>query len=168
MAHLRIFAEIREQVVLVTKGEYHWLLPFVDGVGEAGVDLLPGSEFLTQLNQRKHPAGIKMRVIAGVMGPMEKEAVKSMVERFENELSDNNKKSFEKLIGGINSIVQQVGDGAVSLASAKIPGVPLETVTGTHLSIIRNISPDSERWPPGIPLILNALDEAKNSPQNLN
>ena len=166
MAHLRIFAEIREQFVHVTKGEYHWLLPFVDGVGEAGVDLLPESNFLSELNGRHHPAGIKMRVIAGVMSPVEQKEMARSIEGFEDKLSDKNKIAFEKLIDNIHSIAQQVGDGAVSLKSATLLNVPLVTVAGTHLSIIRNISPDSERVPPAIPVILDTLRELQNGHQN--
>jgi pimeloyl-ACP methyl ester carboxylesterase len=160
MAHFRVFAELREQVFHMVKGEYHWLLPILDGTGEAGVDLLPGSDFLQALNTRSHPENTKMLVIAGVMSPLQKDDARQMVQDLSASLSPDRKKVLDRVADHVNSVFNDIGDGAVSLDSARLSGIPLETVSGTHLSIIRNISPDSRRIPPAIPVILKALHES--------
>jgi pimeloyl-ACP methyl ester carboxylesterase len=157
MAHFRVLAELREQVVHMVKGEYHWLLPIMDGTGEAGIDLLPESEFLAALNSRKHPENIDMRVIAGIMNPLQTNDARQTIEGLLAKLSPDRKASVHKVAAKINGVFNEMGDGAVSLASARLAGIPLETVSGTHLSIIRNISRDSNRVPPALPIILRAI-----------
>ena len=51
-----------------------------------------------------------------------------------------------------------LGDGLVTVDSARLEGVPLRTVDGTHLSIIRNITKDSRRVPPAVPIIVSHLN----------
>ena len=69
LARLRLFTELRDQWVRLTKGEANWLAGILDGAGEAKIDLLPGSRFLTELNGRPHPEGVDMMIIAGVTSP---------------------------------------------------------------------------------------------------
>ncbi|MBA3027673.1 MAG: alpha/beta hydrolase [Desulfobacteraceae bacterium] len=159
LAHFRVFAELREQIFHMAKGEYHWLLPILDGAGEAGKDLLPGSEFLETLNHRKNPENIKITVIAGVMSPLEKNDARQIIQSLSDKLSPGGKAVFDTVANKVNSLLNELGDGAVSLESARLSGMAMETVTGTHLSIIRNISPDSERIPPAIPVIIQCLQE---------
>jgi hypothetical protein len=45
----------------------------------------------------------------------------------------------------------------VTVESTRLPGVPHRTVDGTHLSMIRNISSDSRRMPPAVPIIVEQL-----------
>ena len=56
------------------------------------------------------------------------------------------------------SMTHGLGDGLVTLASARLEGVPLVTVSGNHLSMIRNISESNSRIPPAISVILNRLE----------
>jgi|GEM_PF-1068470 len=66
LAHLRAFAEAREQAVRLLCPS----LPFEptgfirDGAGEAGADLAPGSAFLQDLARRGRPAARRLTVIA--------------------------------------------------------------------------------------------------------
>jgi len=66
---LRIFTEIRDQLHHLFQEETHWLNCILDGAGEAGIELLPGSLFLTRLNSRPPPDNLKMEVIAGSLIP---------------------------------------------------------------------------------------------------
>ena len=51
LARLRVFTEIRDQLARLTKGQANWLAGILDGAGEAKIDLLPGSRFLTELKR---------------------------------------------------------------------------------------------------------------------
>ena len=164
MARFRVFAELREQFALVLKGEYHWISPFIDGTGEAGDDLLPDSEFLLALNSRKHPDDVEMTVIAGVMNQKQRENAKQTITDLTSGLSKKHKESIKKMISETDAIINQVGDGMVPLSSAKLDGVPTEIVSGTHLSIIRNISYRSDRIPPAVPIIIRLLNETACRP----
>ena len=58
LVRFRVFAEVRDHLARLTKGDASWLGGVLDGAGEAKIDLLPGSRFLTELNARPHPAGV--------------------------------------------------------------------------------------------------------------
>ena len=45
LARFRVFAEWRDHLARLTKGEGYWLGSILDGAGEAKIDLLPGSLF---------------------------------------------------------------------------------------------------------------------------
>jgi hypothetical protein len=50
-----------------------------------------------------------------------------------------------------------LGDGLVTVESTRLEGVPHRTVDGTHLSMIRNITSDSRRIPPAVPIVVDQL-----------
>lgn len=158
LARFSVFTEMRDQFFRILRGEGSLLTPILDGGGEAKIDLLPESRFLSELNARSHPAGVDMLVIAGIVTPWDKEDV----QRWTGKLS-NRKNSIEKqqwvdsLDRVMNRMSQGLGDGLVSLDSARLEGVPILTVTGTHMSMIRNVSSNSRRIPPAVPLIVNYL-----------
>jgi pimeloyl-ACP methyl ester carboxylesterase len=149
LARFRGLGELREQLSRMIDGEAGWLDSIFDGSGEAGLDLMPGSAFLTELNSRAYPEGTAMYVIAGVIAKEEAESLAGMIERLESDT------------GGalVVPLVEQLGDGLVSVESARLAEVPLFRVSGNHLSIIRNISTASERVPPAIPIVLQLLQE---------
>jgi hypothetical protein len=49
LARLRVFTEMRDQLSRLAKGQASWLGLIIDGAGEAKIDLLPRSRFLTEL-----------------------------------------------------------------------------------------------------------------------
>lgn len=149
MARFRFFSELREQFINMTKGHYHWLQFFVDGAGEAGIDLMPKSAFLTELNNRNHPKDVELTVIAGLMTIDEK----TKLEAFIRPLGLKPIKGIQ----AIDQIINTIGDGLVSAQSARLEGIDYQTVQGTHLSIIRNIFPKSQRIPPAVPIIVKML-----------
>ncbi len=129
MARLRIFTEIRDQIFHLFKPGTHWLHCLLDGTGAAGIDLLPQSRFLRQLNQRPLPKDTPMHGIAGVISPW----------------------------SGKGPVKNFLGDGLVSVDSVSLQHVPLTRVKGSHFSMIRNITSSSNRMPPAIPVILSLL-----------
>jgi len=129
MARFRMVTEIKDQVYHLFVPDTHWLHCLLDGTGAAGVDLIPGSRFLTRLNRRPLPEAMQIQVIAGMMFPG----------------SD------------VSSVKNSLGDGLVSVNTARLDHVPLIRVSGNHFSMIRNLTRSSTRMPPAIPVILALL-----------
>jgi len=149
IARFRGLGELREQVSRMIEGRAGWLDGIFDGAGEAGLDLIPGSPFLTELNAREHPIGTEMLVIAGVIAKDEAESLARLID--DAGLAPDG--------GMVVPMAEMIGDGLVSLESATLEGTTLVRVSGTHLSMIRNLSLSSERVPPAIPIILEWLRE---------
>ena len=130
LARFRIVTEIKDQIYHLAVPGTHWLHCLLDGTGAAGVDLLPGSRFLTRLNQRPLPANMQIDIIAGMM-------------------------LFSRKAGGIRDVL---GDGLVSVNTTRLDGVPLTRVPGNHFSMIRNLIRSSTRVPPAVPVIVDLLE----------
>ncbi len=154
LARFRGFLEVRDQLRALFQKEYHWLRGFVDGTGEAGIDLIPGSAFLQSLNSRPLPADVRMLNIAGVLSPNQKQSVEAMARSVASKLPGMAPDLQVKMTQWLIAATEKVGDGVVSVDSVGLPGVPLVTVPGTHLSIIRNLTAESRRVPPAIPIII--------------
>jgi hypothetical protein len=157
LARLRIFTELRDQWVRLTKGEANWLAGILDGAGEAKIDLLPGSRFLTELNGRPHPEGVDMMIIAGVTSPWSENDINRWVGDLRQKVSEDKQKWVDELGKNMIALTHGLGDGLVTVESARLEGVPHRTVDGTHLSMIRNITSDSRRIPPAVPIIIDQL-----------
>ncbi len=69
VARFRLLAEVREQWVNTVEGGADLLRGIFDGAGEANIDLIPDSEFLTTLNGRPQPEGVELLIVAGVVAP---------------------------------------------------------------------------------------------------
>lgn len=159
MARFRIFTEFRDQLANVLNENYSWLHGILDGAGEAGLDLIPGSPFLETLNSRPYPKRVDMLVIAGVMSKLEKGDFESLVHKIKARLPIKMHGEVGEIGALLDSMAHGVGDGLVSVDSAKLEGVPLKIVKGTHLSIIRNIRRSSQRVPPAVPSIVKFLNK---------
>ena len=153
LARFRGLAELREHLSRMIDGEAGWLDSIADGAGEAGLDLIPDSPFLTELNSRELPETTAMIVIAGVIGKDEAESLARLLEGPDVAQQD----------ALVVPLAESLGDGLVSLESARLSGVPLVRISGDHLSIIRNISATSDRVPPAIPIVLELLQESSDS-----
>jgi len=157
LAQFRFFTEIRDQLHHLFNKDAHWLNGLLDGAGEAGIDLLPGSRFLTRLNSRPLPDNLNIQVIAGIVSPWSETQIPALIQRLEQSLPLETRPASLALEKALMSMSRTIGDGLVSVDSAKLKGVPLTTVGGTHLTMIRNISESSPRIPPAVPLILKML-----------
>jgi pimeloyl-ACP methyl ester carboxylesterase len=158
LAQFRIFTEVRDQWTNLFKGNYHWLHGIIDGAGEAGIDLIPDSKFLQELNSRPHPDHVDMLVIAGEMSQAQRNEIEKFARNLDDTQSEESREAIQQMEDVLLEASQQVGDGLVSVNSARLPDVSLKIVQGTHLSMIRNIRADSERIPPAIPIIVEQLN----------
>ena len=157
LARLRVFTEMRDQWVRLTKGEANWLAGILDGAGEAKIDLLPGSRFLTELNARPHPEGVDMLIIAGVTSPLSENDINRWISDLRPKVSDDKQKWVDELGKNMIALTHGLGDGLVTVESTRLVGVPHRTVDGTHLSMIRNVTSGSRRIPPAVPIIVERL-----------
>ncbi|MGD8343638.1 MAG: alpha/beta fold hydrolase, partial [Desulfobacterales bacterium] len=157
MARMRVFAEMRDQMVRLTKGEASWLGSIIDGAGEAKIDLLPGSRFLAELNARPHPAGLDMLIIAGVTSPWKESDIKRWVRDTRQKVPQESQKWVDMLGKNMIAVTDGLGDGLVTVESTRLAGVPHRTVDGNHLSMIRNVTASSRRIPPAVPIIVDHL-----------
>jgi len=157
LARFRIFTELREQITSLFSEKYHWLQGILDGAGEAGIDLMPGSTFLERLNRRPHPRNVNMLVIAGTMSPWQKNDIENFAHNLKVKLPEDSQVAVKEMENVLLLVSNEVGDGLVSVQSAKLSGVPFRIVQGTHLSMIRNITTGSQRIPPAIPIIIEQL-----------
>ena len=157
IARLRMFGEIRDQWVNMMEGNGHWLRGIMDGAGEAKIDLLPDSLFLKTLNARPQPSTVKMFIIAGIASPWDDKDIDRFIGVVRKKSSENQQENIGKLERFLNSVTEGLGDGLVTVESTRLPGVPHQTVRGTHLSMIRNVSKDSQRIPPAVPIVIEHL-----------
>jgi len=161
MARFRLFGEVRDHITRLSKGEITWLAAIFDGAGEAKIDLLPGSLFLTELNSRPHPE-IDMLIIAGITSPWQEDDIKGMVSDIHKEVPEDQQELVNDIGKYLIEMAHELGDGLVTLESARLEGIPLQTVKGTHLSMIRNITTNSRRVPPAVPIIIEYLEKGEN------
>ncbi len=159
MARFRILSEVRDHLDRLFKGQAHGLGFLLDGAGEAKIDLLPGSSFLTGLNSRPLPDGVEMFIIAGITAPWSERDVNDWLGTINENLGGERAEELETIGTIMKSMANGLGDGLVTLESARLDTVPFITVPGTHLSMIRNITTDSGRVPPAIPLIIKLLEK---------
>ena len=167
LARFRALAEYRDLWAGTLNGNGNWLMGVVDGMGEAKIDLLPDSQFLGTLNARPQPQGVRLSVIAGLASPWEIQAVQDAIESAGKKLPKGATQALGELQNRLEAVSGSVGDGLVTVNSARLEGVPLQTVPGTHLSMIRNITRGSDRVPPAVPLIVQLLKQAiQSSPRD--
>jgi pimeloyl-ACP methyl ester carboxylesterase len=160
LARIRVLAEVRDQLARLAKGEGSWLGGILDGAGEAKIDLLPGSRFLNDLNRRPHPEGVDMLIIAGVASPWSEGEIDRWVDERRRESTDDQQRRLDELGATLVALTRGVGDGLVSVESTRLEGVDHQTVDGTHLTMIRNVTEGSERTPPAVPIIVDRLTGA--------
>jgi pimeloyl-ACP methyl ester carboxylesterase len=170
-ARLRTLSELREHFYRAWEGETGWFSGFdADGAGEAGVDLLPDSDFLRRLNDRPLAMHTRYTIVAGQCGTELAEEVKQIVGRA-RDLADSDhaptwlrelvsQERQETATSLLGETVNGLGDGCVTVESARLNGVDdFTVVAGNHLSMIVRIGPakNDERVPPAIPIILDRL-----------
>ena len=156
MARFRWFGEVRDHLARLSKGEINWQGAIFDGAGEAKIDLLPESSFLTELNSRPHPEDIDMLIIAGISSPWQENDIKRVFGDIRLKVPKNQHELVDDIGEYMIEMTHRLGDGLVTVESARLEGIPLRTVEGTHLSMIRNIT-TSRRIPPAVPIIIEYL-----------
>ncbi|MBL8746152.1 MAG: alpha/beta hydrolase [Phycisphaerae bacterium] len=178
LAGLRQAMEVRDQFVRWMKCENKTtsgLLGFmVDGHGEAGDDLHPGSTFLTELNKRPLPENVAITIVVGEVASSGRQRITDALESsyFTRILGEERAASLRN---GTASVWEEVGDGVVPASSARLQGVSdVVTVAADHRSMIRVLEPvEAARnaigianpTPPAIPIILDRLASPAPVPQ---
>jgi pimeloyl-ACP methyl ester carboxylesterase len=157
LARFRAFGELRDQLGWLVKGDAQWLGSILDGAGEAKIDLLPGSRFLTELNARPHPEGIYKLIIAGITSPWNEGDISRWLDSLRPKVPDDRQGKIDRFGRYLASMTNGLGDGLVTVESTRLEGIPHQTVRGTHLSMIRNITEKSQRIPPAVPIIVDQL-----------
>ena len=130
-AHLQTALSVQENYYLRRdEPDWRWTWVITEGMGEAGSDLLPGSDFLKQLNARPRRAGVKYTIIAGNRSAVARveaeliEALGSCVPQFARGWW-----GFGHCYRGLHNEAEQLRtetgetDGVVSISSARIDGV---------------------------------------------
>ena len=100
-----------------------------------------------------------MLVIAGIASPWNEDAVDRFVDLARDRSPTADGKTLRNLEAFLKSMTDGLGDGLVTVESTRLDGVDHRTVRGTHLSMIRNVTKDSRRIPPAVPLIVDALGQ---------
>ena len=157
MVRFRWFGEVRDHLARLSKGEINWQGAIFDGAGEAKIDLLPESSFLTELNSRPHPEDIDMLIIAGISSPWQENDIKRVVGDIRLKVPEDQHELVDDVGEYMIEMTHGLGDGLVTVESARLEGISLRTVEGTHLSMIRNITSSSRRIPPAVPIIIEYL-----------
>lgn len=160
LARFRGFVEMRDQAVRIARGDAVLLGGIFDGAGEAKVDLLPGSDFILQLNGRPPPRHTELTICAGTASPLDLADIKRVRASLRAQLPKKIQPQVRQWCDGLQQLVTGVGDGAVSLDSAQIDGVT-DTIhlAGNHLTMIRNVLASDPNVPPAVPHILKRLNE---------
>ncbi|MDJ0861533.1 MAG: acetyltransferase [Gammaproteobacteria bacterium] len=157
LARFRILSEVRDQWGHLLKGQGHLLRGILDGAGEAKIDLLPDSRFLTTLNGRPHPKGVRMLSIAGMASPWTDRDVEHLLDSVRDHVPAAKQESLNELGAFLRSMTHDLGDGLVTVESTRLDGVDHRIVAGTHLTMIRNLTAADPRIPPAVPVVIEAL-----------
>lgn len=118
---------------------YKWTWSITDGLGEAGNDLLPGSDFLAQLNGRPRRDGVKYTIINGNVHP---------IVNMGADLADGTANLLGRRVSGwikVDALAHKLrnhearSDGPVSIESTKLAGVDdVVTLRADHNMIYRS------------------------------
>ncbi|MCA9289671.1 MAG: hypothetical protein KDA25_00995 [Phycisphaerales bacterium] len=164
-AKYRGVVEIRDQVEQFVLRGGSWAGPEADGDGEAGVDLLPESAFLTDLNARPLATFTRHVTVAAHLSPAGERTVETIADRA-LEMLDRSPAWLRELAGperveqaadDLRRAVHDLGDGVVSMESVWLDGVTeRRIVVADHMSMIVNLLPGGD-VPPAVPLLLEIL-----------
>ena len=130
-AHLRVLLSVEENFHLRQHDpDWNWTWMITEGMGEAGSDLLPGSDFLQKLNSRSRCPGVSYTIIAGNKSSAQRvqgdvvQRVSSWIPRQTRALW-----GFRNCYTGLTKKADRLhnetglGDGPVSLDSSRLSGV---------------------------------------------
>jgi pimeloyl-ACP methyl ester carboxylesterase len=168
MARLEPLGEVRETIVRWVNDEHHdprQLLGFLnDGSGEAARDLLPGSEYLSELNSRPLPRGLAMTVVIGQIRPTDGQYPTILTSRnlVTRALGAERGRAAA---GALREAACELGDGVVSVESQRLPGVDdTVCICASHRGMLRAsrlerfvLNESAAEAAPAIPVVLDRL-----------
>lgn len=154
-ARLRLWLELRDQFISLQNKRFSLFAALRDGTGEAKIDLRPSSDFLAALNARPWPDAIPIQAIAGQLleAPDPSAGFAALVAEVRYA------PLAERLDRWWAQRGEDLGDGVVPLASARIPGGPEPIlVEASHRGLLlRRLPNDPE--PPAIAPIRSLLGQ---------
>lgn len=98
-----------------------------------------------------------MLTIAGITSPWSEKDINRWAGNLRKSVPDDKQKWVDEFGKNMIALTHGLGDGLVTVESTRLEGVPHRTVDGTHLSMIRNITQDSRRIPPAVPITVDEL-----------
>lgn len=123
--------------------DWHWTWALTEGMGEAGSDLMPGSDFLKQLNARSRRDGVQYTIIAGNRSGVSR-VEGNCVDTIANWIPVRARgwwgfghcyRKLQRIAGNYRTETGE-SDGPVSIASAKLRGVDdFVIVPADHISL---------------------------------
>ena len=167
-AHIRGLAEAREHLTRSLSGRGHLLGGLADGRGQAGRDLLPDSAFLSGLNERPPPRHVAITCVvahATPLDPAEADRAAAAIRRRTIGVGGPGwwrrtvTAAGDLLAMAIDGGVDGLGDGVVTIASARMPGVAdgdVVLVPGNHATMLSRLLPVGDR-PSALPVVLDRL-----------
>ena len=135
-----------------------------DGLGAAADDLSPGSAYLNGLNARPRRSGVLYRILAGDSAYLNLQARREVESRLSSagRIGGLGRMLASGLSGQLDEITDTLGDGCVSVASARLEGVSeFRVLHANHLELIRAPLMFPEAGPiASMPTLLEWLKEA--------
>lgn len=130
LARFAVLADVGEFVGgLVDRDEFRSIFDAVeDGLGEAPVDLEPGSVFLAKLNRRGRNPNVKYSILTGTSAPISSQDMKAVRGRL-SQLSSRSRwvkfmvSNLDNNLARLDEVVDGRGDGVVSYKRARLNGV---------------------------------------------
>ncbi len=126
------------------------LAPMLDGLGEAGSDMVPGSPFLTALNARPRNPKVKYHLILGDRGYLSQEQLDALRQRSLKHIRrfrrhEIYEKKADGWFEGLDEVVHDKGDGAVSITRGRLSGVRHIVVPLNHTGLLQRSEPGTEQ-----------------------
>ena len=118
------------------------LANLIDGLGEAGGDLLPDSVFLSKLDAGTRNRDVDYRMILGTKSVLDPDQL-ATVRRFvlarleRTAIGELFAPKIERWLDDLDELVDGEGDGAISIARARLDGVETVLVPLDHLALIK-------------------------------
>ncbi|MCF7989486.1 MAG: alpha/beta hydrolase [Thiohalocapsa sp.] len=155
-ARLRIWLELREHFEDALHRRFSLFAGLRDGLGEAKIDLRPGSEFLQTLNARPWPEAVPRFIIGARLA----EPPAGLSEGLDAAAAEVGSEALrERLHAWFEQLGEHIGDGAVSVASLRLEGAPEPLlVDGSHRTMLRRLFADDPP-PAAIDPIIEQLKE---------
>ena len=152
-ARLRVWLELRDHFASPAARPYDLAAGLRDGLGEAKIDLRPDSDFLRALNSRPWPATVPVFIISGRLANLVGEQVTELKEAVIAAGAEDLASHLEHWDATAGDAL---GDGLVSLESARLPSIEPLVVEASHRGLVRRPFTDSPE-PPAIAPILTVL-----------
>jgi len=139
-----VYQMIENLMAIRSKRTSYALAQLSDGIGQAALDLMPGSAFLRQLNNSPRPVGVAYHILAGDSGVIPREVrqqAQAQLDRASREtglLSVFSRVASRELSSLLDELTDGSGDGCVAVERTRLEGVVDHlTIHANHAELIR-------------------------------